>query len=165
MSATLPTPDADSQALETPFVLPRFRWIRKHPTLIIGALILAAIAGLSIAAPWLAQFDPQDMDPLARLLKPSTAHWFGTDALGRDVFSRAVWGGRVSLIVALSVGVLATGIGGLIGLIAGFLPRADGVVMRVMDGLMAIPGMLLAIALMALTRASLVTVIVAITIP
>jgi ABC-type dipeptide/oligopeptide/nickel transport systems, permease components len=96
---------------------------------------------------------------------PSAEHWFGTDALGRDVFSRAVWGGRVSMIVGLSVGLLATVSGVLLGLVAGFVRRADSLVMRVMDGLMAIPGILLAIALMAVTQASLSAVIIAIAIP
>lgn len=150
---------------ETPFVPPRFRWVRKHPTLIIGALLLIAIAALSIAAPWIATLDPQDIDPLARMQPPSAEHWFGTDALGRDVFSRAVWGGQVSMIVGATVAVLATFFGIALGLVAGFVRWADGPVMRVMDGLMAIPGILLAIALMAVTRASLTTVIIAITVP
>jgi len=150
---------------DVPFVLPRFRWARKHPTLIVGALLLIAVAALSLLAPWLATHDPQDMDVLARMQPPSAEHWFGTDALGRDVFSRAVWGGRVSMIVGLSVGALATALGILLGLFAGFVRRADAFVMRIMDGLMAIPGILLAIALMAVTQASLTTVIVAITVP
>jgi peptide/nickel transport system permease protein len=150
---------------ETPFAPPRFRWVRKHPTLIIGALLLIAIAALSIAAPWIATHDPQDIDPLARMQPPSAEHWFGTDALGRDVFSRAVWGGQVSMIVGATVAVLATFFGIALGLVAGFVRWADGPVMRVMDGLMAIPGILLAIALMAVTRASLTTVIIAITVP
>ncbi|MFP5472130.1 MAG: ABC transporter permease [Gammaproteobacteria bacterium] len=120
---------------------------------------------LAFAAPWLATYDPQDIDPLARLQAPSAEHWFGTDALGRDVYSRAVWGARVSLLVGLSVAVLATVAGVVLGLVAGFVRWAEGPVMRVMDGLMAIPGILLAIALMAITRASLTTVIVAITVP
>lgn len=143
----------------------RWRWLRKNPTLILGALLLVAVALLSIAAPWVATHDPQDIDPMARMQAASAAHYFGTDALGRDVFSRAVWGGRVSMIVGLTVAVLATLVGVLLGLIAGFVRWADGPVMRVMDGLMAIPGILLAIALMAVTRASLTTVIVAITVP
>ena len=165
--STMPTvlPPAATVAADVPFVLPRWHWARKHPTLIIGALLLIAIAALSIAAPWIANFDPQDIDPLARMQPPSVEHYFGTDALGRDVFSRAVWGGRVSMIVGLWVGVLATVLGVLLGLLAGFVPWVDTVVMRIMDGLMAIPGILLAIALMAVTRASLTTVIVAITIP
>ena len=150
---------------DTPFVPPRFRWARKHPTLIAGALLLVLVAALSLLAPWIAPMDPQDMDPMARMQGPSADHWMGTDALGRDVFSRVVWGGRISLIVGLSVGVLATAAGIVLGLVAGFVPRADGIVMRIMDGLMAIPGILLAIALMAVTRANLTIVIVAITIP
>ncbi|MGO4154168.1 ABC transporter permease [Cupriavidus sp. YAF13] len=169
MSTSLPVTDdtAPSAAVpqDTPFVLPRWHWARKHPTLIAGALLLAAIAVLSIGAPWIATFDPQDIDPLARMQPPSAEHWFGTDALGRDVFSRAVWGGRVSMVVGLAVGLLATGFGVLLGLAAGFVRWADSFVMRVMDGLMAIPGILLAIALMAVTQASLTAVIVAITIP
>jgi peptide/nickel transport system permease protein len=143
----------------------RWRWLRKHPTLIVGAVLLVVIAVIAVAAPWIANFDPQDLDPLARMQPPSAEHYFGTDALGRDVFSRAVWGGRVSLVVGLSVAVLATSIGVVIGLFAGFVRWADGPVMRFMDGLMAIPGILLAIALMAVTRASMTTVIVAITVP
>jgi peptide/nickel transport system permease protein len=143
----------------------RWRWLRKHPTLIAGALLLVIIAVIAIAAPWIATHDPQDLDPLARMQPPSADHWFGTDALGRDVFSRAVWGGRVSLTVGIAVAVLATIIGVLIGLVAGFVRWADGPIMRFMDGLMAIPGILLAIALMAVTKASMTTVIVAITVP
>lgn len=148
-------------------VLPpkRFRWVRKHPTLLIGLLLLCLVAALSLAAPWVATHDPQDIDPLARMQKPGAEHFFGTDAMGRDVFSRAVWGGRISLIVAISVAVLTTVIGVVLGMVAGFVRWADGLIMRIMDGLMAIPGILLAIALMAVTRGSLVTVIVAITIP
>jgi len=161
VDASLPElPDADR-----PYVPPRWRWARKHPTLILGAVLLVAIALLSIAAPWIATHDPQDIDPLARLKGPSAEHFFGTDAMGRDVFSRAVWGGRVSIITGISVAVLATSFGILIGLVAGFVRKVDGVVMRIMDGLMAIPGILLAIALMSVLRPSLVTVIVAITIP
>ena len=150
---------------DLPFVPPRWRWLRKNPTLIIGALLLLIVTAITLGAPWIATHDPQDIDPLTRLQPPSAAHYFGTDALGRDVFSRAVWGGRVSMIVGIAVAVLATLAGVLLGLVAGFVRRADGPVMRVMDGLMAIPGILLAIALMAVTRASLTTVIVAITVP
>jgi len=144
---------------------PRWRFARKHPTLVLGSILLIAVALLSLAAPWLASHDPQEIDPVARLQPPSIEHRFGTDALGRDVYSRAVLGGRVSLAVGLGVALLSSAIGVLLGLVAGFVKGADGIVMRVMDGLMAIPGILLAIALMALTRASLVTVIVAITVP
>jgi peptide/nickel transport system permease protein len=143
----------------------RARWLRKHPTLIIGALLLLAVTVLSLAAPWLATHDPQDIDPLARLQGSTAEHWLGTDALGRDVFSRVLWGGQVSLQVGITVAVLSTVFGVLLGLVAGFVRWAETPVMRVMDGLMAIPGILLAIALMAVTRASMTTVIVAITVP
>ncbi len=143
----------------------RWRWLRKNPTLVLGALLLIAMALLAISAPWLATHDPEDIDPSARLEAPSPEHRFGTDALGRDVYSRALLGGRISLVVGCTVAALATVFGVLLGMIAGFVRRADGPVMRVMDGLMAIPGILLAIALMAVTRASLTTVIVAITVP
>jgi peptide/nickel transport system permease protein len=165
LSPPVATAAPAAMAGEAPFVPPRWRWVRKHPTLIVGGLLLVAVAAISIGAPWIATFDPQDIDPLARMQPPSAEHWFGTDALGRDVFSRAVWGGQVSMIVGASVALLATFFGVLIGLVAGFVRWADGPVMRVMDGLMAIPGILLAIALMAVTRASLTTVIVAITVP
>jgi len=143
----------------------RWRWLRKNPTLVLGALLLLAMAVLALAAPWLATHDPEDIDPSARLEAPSAEHRFGTDALGRDVYSRALLGGRISLVVGCTVAALATVFGVVLGMVAGFVRRADGPVMRVMDGLMAIPGILLAIALMAVTRASLTTVIVAITVP
>jgi peptide/nickel transport system permease protein len=143
----------------------RFRFLRKNPTMVAGLSLLVVVALISIFAPWIATHDAQEIDPLARLQGPSAQYYFGTDALGRDVFSRAAWGGRVSLIVGLTVAILATVIGTLIGLISGFVRWSDGIIMRVMDGMMAIPGILLAIALMAVTRASLTTVIIAITIP
>lgn len=162
MSAVL---SPDPQATQAAPPQRRWRWLRKNPTLVLGALLLLAVAALALAAPWIATHDPQDIDPLARLQGRSAEHLFGTDAMGRDVFSRAVWGSRVSLVVGLAVAVLASALGILLGLVAGFVRWADGLIMRVMDGLMAIPGILLAIALMAVTQASLTTVIVAITIP
>ncbi len=151
--------------IDAPFVPKRWRWARKNPTLILGVLLLLAVAVVALCAPWIATFDPTDIDPLARLKAPTPEHYFGTDALGRDVFSRAVWGGRVSLIVGVSVAALSMVIGVVLGLVSGFVRWSDGFIMRVMDGLMAIPGVLLAIALMAVTRASLTTVIIAITVP
>jgi len=143
----------------------RYRWLRKNYTLVLGGLILVIVVLAALAAPWIAPSDPQAINPIARMKVPSAEHFFGTDALGRDTFSRAVWGARVSLMTGASVAILASVFGVLLGFIAGFVRVADGPIMRVMDGLMAIPGILLAIALMALTKASLGTVIVAITIP
>ena len=132
--------------------------------MVAGAGILCVIVALTVFAPWLATHDPAAIDPMVRLRGFSAAHWLGTDALGRDVWSRAVYGGRVSLVVGLVVALFATAIGLAVGLVSGFNRIADAVLMRVMDGFMAIPAILLAIALMAVARASVTTVIFAITI-
>jgi peptide/nickel transport system permease protein len=147
--------------------VPRFRpwrFVRRNPTLVAGAVILIVMALLAVFAPLIAG-DPIRMQPAQRLRPPSAVNWLGTDSLGRDVFARTVYGARVSLMVGLTVAFLSVGIGLMIGLLAGFFRTADTIVMRFMDGLMAIPAILLAIALVSLTRASVTTVIVAIMIP
>ncbi len=142
----------------------RFRdAFRRHPTALIGGAILIGMVGMAIFAPWLGTIDPQAVSPIKRLRAPSAAFWFGTDMLGRDVYSRVVYGARVSLVVGLAVAMLSTLLGLAIGLVTGYVRRLDAVVMRVMDGLMSIPSVLLAIALMALTKASIGNVIAAIT--
>lgn len=141
-----------------------WRFVRRNPTLVAGALILIVMALLALLAPLIAG-DPLRMQPAQRLRPPSAVNWLGTDSLGRDVFARTVYGARVSLLVGLTVAFLSVGIGLMIGLLAGFFRTADTIVMRFMDGLMAIPAILLAIALVSLTRASVTTVIVAIMIP
>jgi peptide/nickel transport system permease protein len=138
--------------------------LRRHPTAILGAFVLLALIAMAILAPYLGTADPQAISPIRRLRKPSEAHWFGTDMMGRDIYSRVVYGARVSLTVGLSVALFATLAGLAIGLVTGFVRWLDGIVMRVMDGLMSIPGVLLAIALMALTKASLENVVLAITV-
>ena len=137
--------------------------LRRHPTAIAGAVVLLAMIALAIAAPWLGTVDPQAVSPVKRLKPPFGEYWFGTDMLGRDVYSRVVYGARVSLSVGLAVALASTLAGLAIGLVTGFIRWADALVMRVMDGLMSIPPVLLAIALMALTKASLENVIFAIT--
>jgi peptide/nickel transport system permease protein len=142
----------------------RFRdAFRRHPTALVGGAILIAMVAIAILAPWLGTVDPLAVFPSQRLHPPSAESWLGTDMLGRDVYSRVVYGARVSLIVGLAVAALSTLLGLAIGLATGYVRRLDAVVMRVMDGLMSIPSVLLAIALMALTRASIGNVIVAIT--
>jgi peptide/nickel transport system permease protein len=108
--------------------------------------------------------DPTSLAPARRTREPSAQYWFGTDMLGRDVYSRVLYGARVSLLVGFSVATLAAIAGTTLGLMAGFTRSVDAVVMRFMDGLMSIPPILLAIALMALTRASVKNVIIAISI-
>jgi len=137
---------------------------RRNPTVICGAAVLALISVLTLIAPFVTS-DPLSIDPILRLKRPSAEYWFGTDHLGRDIFSRTLHGGRISLIVGLGVAVFATLAGLMIGLISGYSRPVDAVMMRIMDGLMAIPEILLAITLVAITGASIQNVIVAITIP
>jgi peptide/nickel transport system permease protein len=137
---------------------------RRHPTVALGFALLALVVAGTLFAPWLTSHDPLFINPLGRLKPPSPDHVFGTDGIGRDVWSRSVHGGRVSLVVGFVVAVLSTVIGLLIGLVSGYNRIADAVLMRVMDGLMSIPAILLAIALMAVVKASITTVVVAITI-
>jgi peptide/nickel transport system permease protein len=147
---------------------PRRRWlretVRRHPTVVAGSLILLAMVAMAIFAPYLGTVDPIAVAPVKRLRFPSELAWFGTDAYGRDVYSRTLYGARVSLQVGLGVAFFATVFGLAIGLVTGFVRLADALLMRVMDGLMSVPPVLLAIALMALTKASLGNVIIAITI-
>lgn len=140
------------------------RFARRNPTIVAGGFILGVITLLSIFAPLFAG-DAITMQPAQRLKPPSDVNLLGTDHLGRDVFARTVYGARVSLFVGISVAAVSISIGLFIGLMAGYFRKVDAVVMRLMDGLMAIPAILLAIALVALTRASVATVIFAITIP
>jgi peptide/nickel transport system permease protein len=140
-------------------------FVRRHPTVAVGGVLLLLIVIASIAAPWLGTVDPISINPSHRLRDPSAEHWFGTDRFGRDLYSRVMYGGRVSLIVGLSVAALATVIGLAIGLVSGYMRAVDAIVMRVMDGMMAIPAIMLAIALIALSKASIVIVIVAVTLP
>jgi len=155
-------------------------FVVRHPTIAIGGTIVALMVLIAIFAPFLGTVDPTALAPAKRTRpppmpsewfgywfggdpRPRTADfWFGSDMLGRDVYSRVLYGTRVSLTVGFSVAALASVIGTFIGVAAGFSRKIDVIVMRVMDGLMSIPAILLAIALMALTRASMKNVIVAI---
>jgi peptide/nickel transport system permease protein len=151
----------------------------RNRSVLVGGAILAAVVAVALLAPWLGTRDPAAIDPTARNTRPGVEqvvrngdgtttiikHWLGTDSLGRDVYSRVLYGARVSLVIGVAVSVISAGIGLAIGLCAGYLRWLDGLVMRVMDGLMAIPAILLAIGLVSLSRAGLRTVIVAIVIP
>jgi peptide/nickel transport system permease protein len=119
---------------------------------------------LALLAPWIAGHDPGQMTPSLRGRTPSSEHWFGTDMLGRDLFARVVHGARMSLTVGFAVAVLATVLGVALGVVSGFVRWADTVIMRVTDGLMSIPPILLAIALTAISRPSVSNVIIAISI-
>lgn len=145
----------------------------------IGGGVLALLVFMALAAPWLGTIDPTAIDPASGNLLPGTRAQFnsltgdtfqhlfimGTDSLGRDIWSRTLFGARVSLTVGISVALLAVGLGILVGLLAGYFRRLDGIIMRLMDGVMAIPGILFAISLVALFGGHLLTVIIAIAIP
>jgi peptide/nickel transport system permease protein len=140
-------------------------FVTRHPMLAAGCVVLLLLVVSAVAAPLWTASDPQKMNPGGRLRSPDAAHPFGTDHFGRDVYARTLYGGRISLRVGLIVALLSLTAGTAIGLVSGYYRALDAVVMRVVDGLMAIPSILLALALMALVRASVETVIVALMVP
>lgn len=140
-------------------------FVRRNPTLAVGLLVLGALVVCALAAPLLGLRDPIALDVINRLKAPSAANPFGTDMMGRSVLSRVVYGTQVSLLVGLSVAFFATLIGLVTGLVTGMVRWVDVIVMRIMDGLMAIPSVLLAIAFMALAGSNIRNIIIAITIP
>jgi peptide/nickel transport system permease protein len=147
--------------------LPQLNWktrIRRHPRMAGGGVLLALILAATICAPVLISGSPTRLNPAVRLTEPGSEYWFGTDMYGRDIYARTLYGGRISLAVALSVSLLTTVFGVSIGLVSGYSRLLDGIIMRIVDGMMAIPAILVAIALMALMRASLRNVIIAITV-
>jgi peptide/nickel transport system permease protein len=139
-------------------------FIRRNPTIVVGGTLLLIMVLTAIFAPYLGTVDPTALAPAKRTREPSAQFWFGSDMLGRDVYSRVIYGARISLIVGFSVATIASIMGAFVGLVSGFSRLLDSFIMRVMDGLMSIPPILLAIALMALTRASVQNVIIAISI-
>ncbi len=154
------------------------RMARDH-SMVIGGSILALVVLMAILAPVLGTTDPARVEPVLRNKRPGAVAsvrnadgsqtertlWMGTDSLGRDVYSRVVYGARASLVVGVVVALISAAIGLAIGVVAGYVRWLDNVVMRIMDGLMSIPGILLAIGLVSLSRAGLRTVIIAIVIP
>jgi peptide/nickel transport system permease protein len=155
------------------------RRLLRNPGVVTGAAILAIMLSIALAAPWLGTVDPAAINPAVRNKLPgyeeiirnadgfesTLVHHMGTDTLGRDVYSRVAYGARASLLVGASVALISVAIGLVIGLLAGYIRWLDGIVMRVMDGLMAIPAILLAIAVVSLSSTGLLAVIVAIVIP
>ncbi|WP_229600313.1 ABC transporter permease [Reyranella humidisoli] len=151
----------------------------RNPNVIFGGVILLTMLLIAILAPFLGTVDPTRIDPASRNKKPGTEITYrlddgqtlkrvaimGTDSLGRDIYSRVLYGARVSLAVGVAVSVISVAIGMVIGLVSGYIRWADGIIMRIMDGLMAIPGILLAIALVSIWRAGLITVVFAIVVP
>jgi peptide/nickel transport system permease protein len=142
----------------------RLRWLTlltRRKTTLIGVVIMVAMVAVGLLAPLIGG-NPAHMDVAGRLAAPSRVHWFGTDDVGRDVWSRVVYGARLSLLVGAAVVLLSFVVGVVCGVVAGYYRGLDNVVMRVMDGLMAFPAIVLAIALMAALGPSVLNVIAAI---
>ncbi len=156
-----------------------FRSLVHNPGVVFGGAVIAIVVLMGLLAPWLGTIDPTAINPIARNKIPGaefmmrtdtgerikTIALFGTDGLGRDIYSRVVYGARISLLVGVTVALISVASGLLIGVLAGFFRLLDAVIMRIMDGLMAIPAILLAIAMVSLFRSSVLTVIIAITVP
>jgi peptide/nickel transport system permease protein len=175
-------PDFESLSVESSTVhvqLSAWQRVRRNTSVRIGGTVMLLLVLVSLAAPWLGTVDPSLFDPASRDLLPGKTgeittlegeqlkHRFimGSDSFGRDIYSRVIYGTQVSLIVGLFTALVALAFGIVLGLMAGFLRWLDGPLMRVMDGVMAIPAILIAIALVAMWRGSLTTVVIAIAIP
>ena len=184
MSSSTPASGIDADALSVEsatVVVQRTAWqrVRANTSVRVGGTVMALLLVISLLAPWLGTVDPSLFDPASRDLLPgkmgeittlegeTLKHRFlmGSDSFGRDIHSRVIYGTRVSLIVGVATALLALAVGVTLGLVSGFVRWMDGILMRVMDGLMAIPAILIAIALVAMWRGGLMTVVVAIAIP
>lgn len=140
------------------------RSFRRYPTMWFGGVVLGTMGLAAIFAPLIAPYDPNALSVANRLSGPTADFWFGTDSVGRDTFSRIIYGARVSLAVGLLVSIMASIVGILIGLLCGAHKIIDLIVMRFVDGMMSIPPILLAIALVALWGTNVQNVIIALTI-
>jgi peptide/nickel transport system permease protein len=178
-----PVADSTVDSIETPPRVVRNQgvWsrVRRNVSALIGAVLILLIALMGACAPLLSGWDPDNINPGARNKTPGYETtirdddgnkvpykaWMGTDTLGRDIYARVLYGARVSLVIGVSVAALSVAIGLALGVVAGYFRWLDGVVMRFMDGLMAIPAILMAIVLISLAGSGLITVIIAITIP
>ena len=157
-------PSADDTAAmvrEDPSI---FALAMRHPSILLGGALLCVVVLIAVIGPFLT-LDPIALNAMNRLKPPTGVDWFGTDYLGRDIFARVIHGSKISLVVGLAVSACAVSLGLVMGLLAGYIRILDAIVMRIMDGLMAIPGILLAIALISLSGATLFTVVIAIMIP
>ena len=142
----------------------RIKAFIKNKLSVIGLTIVLILIVIAVVAPLITKFDPYEVDVVNRLSNPSAEHWFGTDALGRDVYSRVIYGTRISLIVGFSVSVISGVLGMIIGLYASYNKILDNILMRLCDGLKAIPSTLLAICLMAVLGADIKNVIISLSI-
>lgn len=172
-------PAESAEAAEAPRRRGTARLLLRNPSVVIGATIVAFLILVGLLAPLLGTIDPSEINPAFRNKQPGAigtirhddgtkstfVYRFGTDSLGRDIYSRVVYGARVSLLIGVTVAAISVAIGLVIGLVAGYIRALDGIIMRFMDGLMAIPAILLAMGVVSLSRAGLIAVIIAIVIP
>jgi peptide/nickel transport system permease protein len=156
-----------------------FAGLARDWAVLLGATVILVMVVLGVGAPFLGTVDPSEINPTFRNRVPGTEqtirradgstatyrHWMGTDSLGRDVYSRVLYGARISLVVGTAAAAISIAIGLVIGLVAGYVRWLDGIVMRFMDGLMAIPAILLALGVVSLFRAGIIAVIIAIVVP
>lgn len=173
------TPLAASLDVPAPSKPNVWRKLKKNPSVVVGAAIVLLMIFIGLIAPLIATNDPSAINPAARNRMPmaessyrlddgtrkTMVHYMGTDTLGRDVYSRVVYGAQVSIFIGVAVSIISVTIGLIIGMLAGYFRWLDNIIMRIMDGLMAIPAILLAIALVSLSRAGVLTVIIAIVVP
>ena len=138
--------------------------LRRNPNMLLGLVIIVLMSLMALIAPLITTYDPIRLNVIDRLEAPSGGHWFGTDHLGRDVYTRVVYGARVSLLVGASVALFSSIAGILLGVVSGYFRLADAIIMRIMDALMSFPSFLLAIALVATMSPGMETVIIAITV-
>ncbi|AVO44096.1 ABC transporter permease [Phreatobacter cathodiphilus] len=178
-ASTEPLASAEAPAVPAPAKPTVWRKLFRSPNVVVGLAIVLVMVFIGLIAPLIATSDPTAINPGARNRHPmaestmrlddgtraTVKHYMGTDTLGRDVFSRVVYGARVSIFIGVAVAVLSVSIGLVIGMVAGYIRWLDSIIMRIMDGLMAIPAILLAIAVVSLSRAGLVSVIIAIVVP
>lgn len=155
----------DSQVRHRPRLTVRLqRMMSRHPNLLVGSILLVLVVLVALLAPVLMNHSATLQSPSDRLLAPGREFWLGTDGQGRDVYSRTIKASQLSLLVGVAVAVLTMLAGGLIGLASGFMPRLDGIIMRVMDALMAFPSIILAIGIMAVRGADVFNVVLALTV-
>src|ERR1700761_2733973 len=150
---TLPDPSLAITASRRPGL----GFLTATPIITAATVCLALVIASAILAPWIAPHDPLLLAPAQRLKPASAQFLLGTDGYGRDLLSRILYGGRISLLIGAGTAVISVGVGLAIGLVSGFFKWVDAVMMRVMDGLMAIPSVLLAIAVVSLSGASVAT--------
>lgn len=144
---------------------PAMRRLQLDPVTILGLVVLAVLIATAVLAPWISPYGPTDINPATRLQPPSGEHWLGTDRIGRDVLTRALHGGRISLTVGFLVGVAVLCVGVVLGLLAGSVRWLDGLIMRVIDGIMAMPAVLVGVAMVVMWGGGLWALLIAIGIP